>query len=107
MVPDCWKRIQKQHVSRVKLRKVHRSKEKIIKLERLFACSFVVVSGYHDSAAAASDKAGMKVSTTKTEVLCLSRNPSQRMLQVSGNALQQVVKFKNLEVVLTSDGRWN
>ena len=29
------------------------------------------------------------------------------MLQVSGNALQQVEKFKYLEVIFTSDGRWS
>jgi len=36
---------------------------------------------------------------------CFSRNPSQCMLQVSGNTLQQVHTFKYLGVVFTSDGR--
>jgi len=40
-----------------------------------------------------------------TEVLCLSRHPSQCTLQVSGKSLQQVEKFKYLGVVCTSDER--
>jgi len=47
----------------------------------------------------------MKINTKNTEVLCLSTNPRQCMRQVSGNTLQQVEKFKYLEVVFTSDGR--
>ena len=42
-----------------------------------------------------------------TEVLCLSTNPRQCMLQVSGNTLQEVEKFKHLGVVFASDGRWS
>ena len=49
----------------------------------------------------------MKISTKKTEVLCLSGNPSQCLLQVSGNTLQQVEKFKYLGVVFTNDSRRN
>jgi len=50
----------------------------------------------------------MKISTKlKTEVSCLPRNPSQCKLQVSGNTLHQVEKFKYLGVVFTSDGRQN
>jgi len=51
---------------------------------------------------AASDRAGMKISTKNTGVWCLSRNPRQCMLQVNGNTLQQVKKFKYLGVVLMS-----
>jgi len=40
-------------------------------------------------------------------VLCLSRNPRQCMLQVSGSTLQQVETFKYLGVVFKSDGRRN
>jgi len=34
-------------------------------------------------------------------------NPRQCILQVSGNTLQQVKKFKRLGVVFKSDGRWS
>ena len=47
----------------------------------------------------------MKISTTKIEVLHLSRNPDQCVLQVNGATLKQVEKFKYLGVVSTSDGR--
>jgi len=55
--------------------------------------------------AAASDIAGMKISTTKAEVLHLSSNPNQCSLQVSGTSLKQVEKFKYLGVVFRSNGR--
>ena len=55
----------------------------------------------------ACDDAGMKISTAKTEVLHLSRNPGQCSLQVRGTALKQVEKFKYLGVVFTSDGKQN
>jgi len=42
----------------------------------------------------------MKISTKNSEALCLSTKP----LQVSGNTLQQVKKFKYVGVVSTSDG---
>ena len=41
----------------------------------------------------------------KTEVLHLSRNPDQCVLQVNGATLKQVEKFKHLGVAFTSDGR--
>jgi len=47
--------------------------------------------------AAACDEAGMKISTENTEVLCLSRNESQCVLQVSSHTLQQVEKFTYLK----------
>ena len=53
----------------------------------------------------ACDSAGMKISTAKTEVLHLSRNPDQCLLQVNGAALKQVKKFKCLTVAFTNDGR--
>ena len=49
--------------------------------------------------------AGMKISAVKTEVLHLSRNPDQCVLQVNGATLKQVEKFKYLGVAFTSDGR--
>ena len=60
----------------------------------------------HDQYSSACDRVGMKFSTKKTEVLCLSRTPRQCMLQVRGNTLQQV-KLKYLGEVFTSDGREN
>ena len=38
----------------------------------------------------------MKISTKRKDVLCLSRNARQCMLQVNGNTLQQVDKFAYL-----------
>ena len=58
-----------------------------------------------NSFADACDTAGMKISTAKTEVLHLSRNPDQCVLQVNGVTLKQVEKFKYLRVAFTSDGR--
>ena len=60
----------------------------------------------HHRFSAASDRAGMKISTKNTE-LCLSTNPSQCTLQVNGNTFQQVEKIKYLGVLFTSDGRWS
>ena len=55
--------------------------------------------------AAACDIARKKISTSKTEVLHLSRNPVQCSLQVGGVSLKQLEKFKYLKVAFTSDGR--
>ena len=55
--------------------------------------------------ATACNTVGMKISTAKTEVLHLSRNPDQCVLQVIGAILKQVEKFKYLGVAFTSDGR--
>ena len=46
--------------------------------------------------AAVCDIAGMKISTSKTKALHLSRNPVQFSLQVGGVSLKQVEKFKYL-----------
>ena len=51
--------------------------------------------------------AGMKISTTKTETMCLSRQSKQCSLQVDGVPLKQSGKFKYLDVSFTSDGRQN
>ena len=56
---------------------------------------------------AACASAGMKISTSKTEILHLSRTPDKCALHVSGASLKQVEKFKYLGVVFTSDGRQN
>ena len=47
----------------------------------------------------------MKISTTKTKVLHLSRNPDQGVLPVNGATLKQVEKFKYLGGASTSDGK--
>jgi hypothetical protein len=48
--------------------------------------------------------AGMRISTSKTESLVVSRSPVQCALHVSGASLKQVEKFKYLGVVFTSYG---
>ena len=57
-----------------------------------------------NSFADACNTAGMKISTAKTEVLNLSRNPDQCVVQVNGATMKQVEKFKYLGVAFTSDG---
>ena len=80
----------------------------------LFADDLVLLSSTEsglqralNSFADACNTAGMKISTAKTEVLHLSRNPDQCVLQVNGATLKQVEKFKYLGVAFTSDGRQN
>ena len=53
-----------------------------------------------NSFADACNTAGMKISTAKTEVLHLSRNPDQCVLQMNGATLKQVEKFKYLGVCI-------
>ena len=53
----------------------------------------------------ACNTAGMKISTAKTEVLHLSRNPDQCTLEANGATLKQVNDSKYLEVAFTRDGR--
>ena len=60
---------------------------------------------FDKSALTTHDSPGRKISTAKTEVLHLSRNPDQCVLQVNGATLKQVEKFKYLGVTFTSDGR--
>ena len=69
----------------------------------LFADDLVLLSSTEsglqrplNSFADACNTAGMKISTAKTEVLDLSRNPDQCVLQVNGATLKQVEKFKYL-----------
>jgi len=51
----------------------------------------ILVSGFNletkSSTVLILDQAGMKIITKKTEILCLSRNPSHYTLQVSSNKL--------------------
>ena len=78
----------------------------------LFADDLVLLSSTEsglqralNSFADACNTAGMKISTAKTEILHLSRNPDQCVLHVNGATLKQVEKFKYLGVAFTSDGR--
>ena len=78
----------------------------------LFADDLVLLSSTESglqralhSFADACNTAGMKISTAKTEVLRLSRNPHQCVLQANGVTLKQVEKFKYLGVAFTSNGR--
>ena len=49
--------------------------------------------------------AGMKISTAKIEIMCLSRHPVQCSFKANGVTLQQTEKFKYLEVTFLSNGR--
>ena len=49
--------------------------------------------------------AWMKISMVKTKIMCLSRYPVQCSVQTIGVSVQQIKKFKYLEVTFTSDGR--
>ena len=53
--------------------------------------------------AAENDIAGMKISSSKTEILHLSKNLAQCSLQIGGVLLKQVEKFKYLGVAFRSD----
>ena len=47
----------------------------------------------------------MRISTAKTEVMVVSRSPVQCSIQVGGETLKQVEKFKYLGYTFISDGR--
>ena len=55
--------------------------------------------------AAACNIAGVKISTSKTKILLLSRISVQCSLQVGCALLKQVEKFKYLGVAFTNNGR--
>ena len=55
--------------------------------------------------AAACEIAGMKISTSITEILHLSRNPVQCSLQMGDVSLKWVAKFKYLGDAFTNEGR--
>ena len=80
----------------------------------LFADDLVLLSSTESGLQRASNRfadacetTGKKISTAKTEVLDLLRNPDQCMLHVKGATLKQVKNFKYLGVAFTSDGRQN
>ena len=47
----------------------------------------------------------MKISTAKTENMCMSKYPVPCSFQTNGVTLQQMEKFKYLGVTLSSNGR--
>ncbi|KAK3546986.1 hypothetical protein QTP86_007434 [Hemibagrus guttatus] len=55
--------------------------------------------------AAECEAAGMRVSTSKSEAMVLNRKKVACTLQVGGEILPQVEKFKYLGVLVTSEGR--
>ncbi len=55
--------------------------------------------------AAEFDAAGMRISTSKSEAMVLSRKKVACPLQVGGVSLSQVEEFKYLGVLFTSEGR--
>ena len=59
------------------------------------------------SFAAAYDTAGIKTSMVKTNVLHVSRNTNQCLLQLNEATQRHVYKFKYLGVAFTSDGSQN
>ena len=80
----------------------------------LFADDLVLLDSTQNGLQQALDKfsdacsvAGMKISSTKTETMCLSRQPKQCSLQIDGVPQKQSEKFKYLGVSFTSDGRQN
>ena len=83
------------------------------KISRMLFADDLVLLSYTESGlqrtlhsfAVACNTYGMQISTAKTEVLHLSRNPDQCVLQVNGATLNQLEKFKYLEVAFTSDRR--
>ena len=83
------------------------------KISRLLFANALVLLAFSQSGlqlafndfAAACDIAEMKISTSKTEVIHISRNAVQCSLQVGGVSLKQIEKFNYLRVAFTSDGR--
>ena len=49
--------------------------------------------------------AEIKITTAKTEIMCMSRHPVQCLFQTKWRTLQQKEKFKYLGVPFSSDGR--
>ena len=78
----------------------------------LFADDLVILASNQDDLqralerfAAECEVDGMRVSTSKTEVMVLSRQPENCTLHVDGVQLRQVEEFKYLGILFTSDGR--
>ena len=81
------------------------------KISRLLFADDIILLGSSESGfqhalngfADTCDTAGMKINTSKTEVLFLSRNLFQCSLQVGGVSLKHVEKLKYFGVAFTSD----
>ena len=78
----------------------------------LFADDLVLLNSTQNGLQQALDRfsdacsvARMKISTTKTETMCLSRQPKQCSLQIDGVPLKQSEKLKYFGVSFPSDGR--
>ncbi|XDV26977.1 hypothetical protein PO909_030586 [Leuciscus waleckii] len=77
----------------------------------LFGDDFVLAPSYQDLQhalgwfAAGCEAAGMRISTSKSEAMVLSRKRVACPLQVGGEFLPQVEEFKYLGVLFTSEGR--
>ena len=54
--------------------------------------------------AAKCEAAGMRISTSKSEAMILSRKPVDCLLRVGNESLPQVKEFKYLRVLFTSEG---
>ncbi|VDP47374.1 unnamed protein product [Soboliphyme baturini] len=55
--------------------------------------------------AAECDVTGLRVNASETKSVVLSRSPAHCSLQINGEAVEQVGKFKYLGTVFTSDGK--
>ena len=78
----------------------------------LFADNLALLSLYKsdvqyelDRFSGARLKAGIKISTAKIEIMCLSRHPVLCSFRTNGVTLQKTEKFKNLGVTFSSDSR--
>ena len=70
----------------------------------LMASSAVDLQRSLDQFAAECEAAGMRISTSKSEAMVLSRKPVDCLLQVGNVSLPQVKEFKYLRVLFTSEG---
>ena len=70
----------------------------------LMASSAVDLQHSLDQFVAECEAAGMRISTSKSEAMVLSRKPVDCLLWVGNESLPQVKEFKYLIVLLTSEG---
>ena len=61
------------------------------------------LQGALNQLALACNASGMKINTSKTEVMALSREPKQLHPHVNGNQLNQVRNFKYLGIEFSED----
>ena len=74
----------------------------------LFADDLALLSSNESDIQYAFDRfsdAGMKISTSNTQIMCLSRQPVQCSFQANRVTIQQTEKFKYLGVRFSTDGR--